>query len=210
MNRDSLLLWTHNKPTDRPHAHTCVSVCAHTLSSSSLLALQAVSHPSIHVTERWVHPVTGQLVAVTLIYVAPLSSLFLLWWRDYVCSLPIRKVYSDRNGGAGVGAQSDRSREKSPCVSKLYDGFLPGQHHFITAFAPLSSKPGCIGLLSCCYSYTSQVTVEKYQEWDGKHCSIHVCWNVKRLCAVVTKQTLFTHKPLSCRHLLFFQMKLNI
>ena len=77
--------------------HACMPARTH--SSSTLLAPQAVSHPSIHVTERWVHPVTGQLVAVTLIYVAPLSSLFLLWWRDYVCSLPIRKVYSARNGG---------------------------------------------------------------------------------------------------------------
>lgn len=83
--------------TNQPHAHTYMHARKH--SSSSLLAPQAVSHPSIHVTERWVHPVTGQLVAVTLIYVAPLSSLFLLWWRDYVCSLPIREVYSARNGG---------------------------------------------------------------------------------------------------------------
>lgn len=77
--------------------HACMPARTH--SSTSLLALQAVSHPSIHVTERWVHPMTGQLVAVTLIYVAPLSSLFLLWWRDYVCSLPIRMVYSACNGG---------------------------------------------------------------------------------------------------------------
>lgn len=85
--------------TDQPHAHTYMHAHMHTHSSFSLLAPQAVSHPSIHVTKRWVHPVTGQLVAVRLIYVAPLSSLFLLWWRDYVCLLPIRKVYSAHNGG---------------------------------------------------------------------------------------------------------------
>lgn len=28
-----------------------------------------------------------------------LSSLFLLWWRDYVCSHPIKSVYSASNGG---------------------------------------------------------------------------------------------------------------
>lgn len=61
-------------------------------------ALQVVSHPSIHVTERWVHPVTGQLVAVTLIYVAPLSSMFLLWWKNYVFLLPIRNFSSAYNG----------------------------------------------------------------------------------------------------------------
>lgn len=87
----------HIKPTNHMHIHTCMPTCTH--SSFSLLAPQAVSHPSIHVTKRWVHPVTGQLVAVRLIYVAPLSSLFLLRWRDYVCSLPIRKVYSAHNGG---------------------------------------------------------------------------------------------------------------
>lgn len=109
MNRDNLLLSTHNKPNHD------ISACmpARTYSSSFLLAQQAVSHPSIHVTERWVHPVTGQLVAVTLIYVAPLSSLFLLWWRDciYVCmhARSLLGRFTRLVMGAGVGAQSDRS-----------------------------------------------------------------------------------------------------
>lgn len=59
------------KPTN---VHTWLH--ANTHSSFFLLAPQAVSHPSIHVTERWVHPVTGQLEAVSLIYVAPLSLCF--------------------------------------------------------------------------------------------------------------------------------------
>lgn len=126
MNRDNLLLSTHNKPNHDIRA--CMP--ARTYSSSFLLAPQAVSHPSIHVTERWVHPVTGQLVAVTLIYVAPLSSLFLLWWKDciYVCmhARSLLGRFTQLVMGAGVGAQSDRSGEKSPCVSKLHDGFLPG------------------------------------------------------------------------------------
>lgn len=142
---------------------------ARTHSSSSLLAPQAVTHPSIHVTERWVHPVTGQLVAVTLIYVAPLSFLFLLWWRDYVCSLPIRKVYSARNGGpvwelsqTGVGRSTPAWAKPSYRLPALAASL------YITAFTPLSSKPGCLRPIAhvyCphCYSYTSQHIVKGYK-----------------------------------------------
>lgn len=125
----------HNEVNTQQTNHT------HTHCSSSLLAPGAVSHPSIHVTERRVHPVTGQLVAVTLVYVAPLGSLFLLWWRDHVCSLPIRKVYSAHHVGGPV---SDGSRERRPCVNKLYHGSPPGQHHLVPAlllFCHRNQKP---------------------------------------------------------------------
>lgn len=138
-NGDSLLMWTHdisNQPTI--HIHTCMPTCTH--SSFSLLAPQAVSHPSIHVTKRWVHPVTGQLVAVRLIYVAPLSSLFLLWWRDYVCSLPIRKVYSAHNGGTGKGAQSvgERRRARAWAFRMMASCLGSIVSYLFTAFARLS------------------------------------------------------------------------
>lgn len=46
-----------------------------------------------YTSERWVHPVTGQLVAVTLIYVAPFGSLFLLWWRHCVSARSVGCVH---------------------------------------------------------------------------------------------------------------------
>ncbi len=155
----------HIEPTNHMRIHTCMPACTH--SSFSLLAPRAVSHPSIHVTKRWVHPVTGQLVAVTLIYVAPLSSLFLLWWRDYVCSLPIRKVYSAHNGGP-----VRKLSQKSPCVSKPYNGFLPWQHHFILihcfySFVIVTNgipEAHCTGLLSNSYSCTWQ-SIVKGHSW---------------------------------------------
>lgn len=162
MNRDSLLMGTRNKPNHpttyaRMHAHMPACMRALTHFSSSLLALQAVSHPSIHVTERWVHPVTGQLVAVTLIYVAPLSFLFLLWWRNYVCLFPIRRVYSAHNGGLVWELSQTEVGRRAPAVNKLCDGFLAGQHHFPSFLLLLChlNLDSC-GVLSHCYSYTPQ------------------------------------------------------
>lgn len=102
--------------------------------------------------------------------------LFLLWWRDYVCSLPIRKVYSARNGGAGVGAQSDRSREKSPCVRKLYDGLKPVKDPHLNLNA--------WGLLSFIYVTRHSLRLQTrhtsvFPQWDTKHWiihwSLHIC-----------------------------------
>lgn len=129
MNRDNLLFWTHNK------ANHDISACmpARTYSSSFLLSPQAVSHPSVHVTERWVHPVTGQLVAVTLIYVASLIPLIFvsplverLYIYMYAHSLLGR--FTQPLMGAGAGAHSDKSTEKSTCVSELHNSFLAGHH----------------------------------------------------------------------------------
>lgn len=131
------------KPTKHMRIHACRPARTTTHSSFSLFAPQAVSHPSIHVTKRWVHPVTGQLVAVTLIYVAPLSSLFLLWWRDYVCSLPIRKVYSACNGGPVQELSETGVERRSPVWANWC---LPAwaASLYVTAFAPWSSKPGSL------------------------------------------------------------------
>lgn len=154
---------------------------ARTHSSSSLLALLAVSHPSIHVTKRWVHPVTGQLVAVTLIYVALLSSLFLLWWRDYVCSLPIRKVYSARNGGQCELSQAGVGRRAPVWESCMMASSWPASFH-ITALVPLSSKPGRLRpIVLLVFIYVkgySQETPVSFQEQGSTGPYIMDTWSI--------------------------------
>lgn len=106
--------------------------------------------------------------------------------------------------GGRCRTQSDRSRKKSPCVSKLYDGFLPGQHHFILLLLLLAH----LNLDACGLFHRpvphwffpiyirrkaeSKATLMKYQRlqrWDGKPMdgSLNLCENVKPLRAVVMK-----------------------
>lgn len=135
------IVWCVHKTHQAKHRRAYMLACTHkqmhahtrTRSFSSLLALQAVSHPSIHVTERWVHPVTGQLVAVTLIYVAPLSSTFLLWWKNCVFLLPIRNFSSAYYNGKLMWELSQiKAAKRVPVVNKLDDGVLAMQHHLLS------------------------------------------------------------------------------
>lgn len=171
MHAQQTLAWTELVCCSKHTKQNKLNTHTHTLSSFSLLALQAVSHPSIHVTKRWVHPVTGQLVAVTLMYVAPLSSLFLLWWRDYACLLPIRKVYSACNGGP-VGELS-QGRKKSPCMNKLMASWLGSItlcHSCSFVIQTWTPEAYCTGLLS----HFSLNTPQSYRQeillilWTGR------------------------------------------
>lgn len=49
----------------------------------------------------------------------------------YACSL-LGRFTQLIMGGASVEALSDGSREKRPCVSKLYDGSMPVQYRIIS------------------------------------------------------------------------------
>lgn len=76
------------------------------------------------------HPVTGQLVAVTLIYVASLIFVSPLMERLYIYMYvhSLLGRFTQPLMGAGAGAYSDKSTEKSTCMSKLHNSFLAGHH----------------------------------------------------------------------------------
>lgn len=77
----------------------------------------AVTHPSVRVTERWEHPVTVLLGAIALIYVAPRSSLLLLWCMSSVhaCEQVLQLIMVP-----DVGVQAGAER-KAPVLAN-FDG----------------------------------------------------------------------------------------
>lgn len=159
---------------------------AHTHSSSSLLAPQAVSHPSIHVTERWVQPVTGQLVAVTLIYVAPLSSLFLLWWRDHVCSLPIRKVYSAHNGRPGWELSQTGVGRRAPawvyCMMASCLDSITSHHCFCSSVIQTWMQTFSLTSLWCLMLFVlikRQGTVKMYRHVCRHSDQVRTVWSIQ-------------------------------
>lgn len=91
--------WEHTiNQTNKPHRHACIH--RHTHSLFFLPPCTASGESSLYSRHREKSAPCDRPVSSSHIDLCGTSlPLFLLWWRDYVCSLPIRKVYSAHNGG---------------------------------------------------------------------------------------------------------------
>lgn len=161
--------WAQHKPrpTDGTRMHDCMHARTHKHTLCFLPPCTASGESSLYSRHQEMsapcdRPVSSShtdLCGTSQLFVSPLMETM------YACSL-LGRFTQLIMGGASVEALSDGSREKRPCLSKQYDGFMPVQHHIspfllISTWMPVSRGTS---LLSHCYPFASRDIISSYTQ----------------------------------------------